>query len=1709
MTASPRLAPWATVCRPFRGLKAAAEVEILLGDDPALRGGACPPLVQSQSFIVGRVRGPAHSLDVFSFDPLEPGGPMMRFSRSWTFRPFFVAAAVMAGVWCSAVSASGEELLRFRTLRLSEEFYGEGAAAGDFDRDGEGDVVSGPYWYRGPEFKERSAYYPPKAFDPLGYSDNFFAFTDDFNRDKFDDIVIVGFPGKEAFWFENPGDLTARRAGQGGENDEARRASKDGEKDENGFWTRHVVIPVVDNESPQYVNLVGDGRPELVCSSGGYFGYAAPDRENPEAEWAFHRISDQTAGGRFTHGLGVGDVNGDGRIDLLEKTGWWEQPESLEGDPVWKKHAFEFSGPGGAQMYAYDFDGDGDNDVLTSLAAHAYGLAWYEHVKADDGGITFRRRDIMGAKPEENRYGLVFSQLHAIDLADMDGDGLKDIVTGKRWWAHGPKGDAEPNAPAVLYWFRTLRNKADDGTTNVDFVPHKIDDDSGVGVEVKAVDVNGDELLDVVVGNKKGTFVHLQSREGVSAIEWRRAQPLALADLAQPTAEGLARDSGLEPEDAARAMTVPKGFRVQLAAGEPLVHQPVAFTIDERGRLWVAEAHTYPQRAKEGEGRDKIIILEDADGDGRFESRKVFCEGLNLVSGLEVGFGGVWVGAAPYLMFIPDRDRDDVPDGVEGRKKRSEVGGQRSENGGQTAGVAFPKDVPAGATVLLDGFGWHDTHETLNSFIWGPDGWLYGCHGVFTHSNVGQPGTPDAERTPLNAGVWRYHPVQHEFEVFAHGTSNPWGVDFNEHGQAFATACVIPHLYHVIQGGRYQRQAGQHFNPYTYQDIETIADHAHYAGDIRDHAWWGRNEPATHATTDKAGGGHAHAGAMIYLGNNWPEQYRGTLFMANIHGNRLNNDILERAGSGYVGRHGADFLFANDRWFRGINLKTGPDGGAFVIDWYDKNACHRNTPEIWDRTNGRIYKVTYGEPEPGPGDLAALSDAELVSLQLHDNEWHVRTARRILQARAAEGKLGDEAQRALLDLLRSERNQTHKLRVYWTLHAIGGLEVSRAAGLLAREARAGKHEYVRGWLIQSMLQNGEIPAGVFHLLADLTRDSSPVVRLYLAAALQRLPLERRWTIAEGLLAHAEDADDHNLPLMIWYGVEPLVMHDTDRALELARGAKIPLVGRFIIRRAASDPAGLDAVLTFLRSVADDEARLLAVLDEIVDVVKDRGRLTMPRAWPSIYKGLAASSSDEIRRRAQFITVKFGDRSIFPALRSIVADATAADAERKQVLEALLAGSDPELPPVLFKLLKAPQLRGEALRGLARFDHPETARHILEQYGELSADERGDAVATLATRPGWAKALLEAIGTGDVPRSDLPAYQVEQMRRFDDASIAAKLNEVWGQIRSTPAEKKALIDEWKERLTPETLAAADLSAGRLLYTENCGKCHRLFGDGGTIGPDITGSNRAQLDYVLQNIIDPSAVVGRDYQMTVVATVDGRVMSGLVVEENDSAVVIQTVNDRVVVPVEDIDERSKSAASIMPEGQLKQMTPAQVRDLVAYLGSPSQVPLPGAGPEIDDSTGRVAGAVEGESLKVVQKTAGDAGGQNMAPFKKGRWSGVDHLWWRGAKPGAKLSVEVPVEAAGRYELLAVMTKARDYGIVQLALDGEKLGKPIDLYNSPDVITTGPVSLGTHDLSAGTHRLTIEITGKHAQAVPGYMFGLDYLYLVQAAKSVTAEK
>jgi putative membrane-bound dehydrogenase-like protein len=562
----------------------------------------------------------------------------------------------------------------------------------------------------------------------------------------------------------------------------------------------------------------------------------------------------------------------------------------------------------------------------------------------------------------------------------------------------------------------------------------------------------------------------------------------------------IAKTSSLTAEGTAQALKVPEGFSVQVVAGEPDIRQPVAYTMDDRGRLWVLENTNYP--VCPGEPHDRIVILEDTTGSGKADKKTVFYDKLTFSTGIAVGFGGVWVGSPPNLLFIPVKPGEDKPAGP--------------------------------PQVVLDGWGNEDRHETLNDFTWGPDGWMYGTQGVFTFSHVGAPGTPADRRTAISAAVWRFHPLTGKFERYCEGASNQWGIDWNDRGQAFFEACVIPHCWQAIQGGRYRRQAGQQEEPYTYADMQTIAD---FEFEKR-----------------------AYSGAMIYLGGLFPAEYRDTFFFNDIHMNKMRNETMVRHGSGYAAERRPDFVVSQDPWYRGLSPQYGPDGSVFINDWYDKVPCYQQRDYV-DRSNGRMYKIVYRGVQPVHPDLTKATDAELVQMQLNENEWYVRHARRLLQERGANPAVRG----ALEKILRETSDEPKQLRALWALHGVGGLGESLGLELLAQP-----QEYVRAWTVQLLCENGSPSTAVLAKMAALAQsDPSPVVRLYLASAAQRIAIPDRWPILLGLAEHAEDATDHNLPLMLWYAAEPAVAADPARGIDLLGKCKLGQVQEFIARRLAA------------------------------------------------------------------------------------------------------------------------------------------------------------------------------------------------------------------------------------------------------------------------------------------------------------------------------------------------------------------------------------------------------------------------------------------------------------------------------------------------------------------------------------------------------------
>ncbi|MGV3486701.1 MAG: PVC-type heme-binding CxxCH protein [Planctomycetaceae bacterium] len=570
--------------------------------------------------------------------------------------------------------------------------------------------------------------------------------------------------------------------------------------------------------------------------------------------------------------------------------------------------------------------------------------------------------------------------------------------------------------------------------------------------------VSTGELNDVALTEQWSAF----SGQGMAYAQWQLAQQ-----------EGR-RAEFLTPEKAVESMTLQDGFQANVYAAEPVIAQPMAFCWDGKGRLWMAENMDYETRQTgfSNDGHSRISILEDSNRDGVADNRKTFLEGVPFPSAIAVGMGGLWLGAPPNLLFVPDRDGNDEADW---------------------------DDIE----IRLTGWGIRDRHETLNSFTWGPDGWLYGLQGFATPSQVGKPKGPgklykhndpfpakiefDGPPIDINGGVWRYHPTKDRFEVVAHGFSNPWGIDYDAKGQLFITACVIPHLWHVIPGGIYHRQGGTHFNPHVYSDIRTIADHAHQS---------------------------AHGGARIYQSDSFPDKYKGRIFMANIHEHAVLTDILEPKGSGFVGHHGDDFMLANNAQWIGFSMEVGRDGDVYVLDWHDADICGK---EVLNKDTGRVFRIAAQNSKAVDfkgryADLTTLDDVALADLQGVDSVWHATHSRMVLQHRAQTREIDAEAIERLRTRYTADENNDRRLRAMWTLHAIHQLPHAEL------EKSLTDHDpHIRSWAIQLLCEDFEPSAAAREKFVALANtDPSPVVRLYLASALQRLDDA---VLLLGLVAH--------------------------------------------------------------------------------------------------------------------------------------------------------------------------------------------------------------------------------------------------------------------------------------------------------------------------------------------------------------------------------------------------------------------------------------------------------------------------------------------------------------------------------------------------------------------------------------------------------------
>lgn len=941
----------------------------------------------------------------------------------------------------------------------------------------------------------------------------------------------------------------------------------------------------------------------------------------------------------------------------------------------------------------------------------------------------------------------------------------------------------------------------------------------------------------------------------------------------------------LEPQEAVEAMSVKEGYKVNVWASEPMMTQPMAFCWDDQGRLWVAENRDYESRGHgfSNSGDSRILILEDTDGDGVADNKKVFMEGLAFPAAIAVGFDGVFVGAPPNLLFVPDKDKDDKAD---------------------------MEDIE----ILLTGWGIRDRHETLNSLHWGPDGWLYGLQGFATPSKIRKPNGQgklyyhndpfpedllEADGVDINGGVWRYHPTKDRFEVVAHGFSNPWGIDYDSKGQFFMSACVIPHLWHVIPGGIYHRQGGQHFNPYVYEDIKTITDHSHRS---------------------------AHGGARIYQSDAFPEEDHGKIFMANIHEHAVLSDVLERRGSGFVGRHGDDFLLANNAQWVGFSMEIGPDGGVYALDWHDADICGK---EVLNTETGRIFRIMPEENlakdfDGRYADLDKMDDQQLVELQTSSSDWHSRRARGILQKRAANGSLQKNTHGALKQIFNHNKNPDWRLRAMWALHITGGLTEGELINSLSDQ-----DEYVRAWSIQLLAEDlnpSKVAIEAFNAMAN--GDPSPVVRLYLAAALQRVEPDEKWTIASGLLQHAGDAKDHNLPKLIWYGIEPLIAENPDRFLELGLHSKIPLVTQYIARRAV-DENELERLVAVIEQGGTNSSYFL---EGMLSGMEGRTDLQIPSNWKALSAKLQQAKG-KTKTLAMEISDLFGDTEATQRAFATLKDKSAALDQRKRALQILTAQQRSELQEELPSLLEEPGMRLGAIRAVAAFDSEPLGRLLLKNYKSFNQEERLEVVQALSSRPRYGGMLTNEIKEKRIPKNEVPPSVARQLLRV----VGSGFIEVWGPIEQVPSDAAA-YEKYRSILSDQALAKGNLKAGKNLFQNTCGSCHKMYGEGEVMGPDLTGSNRTDVDYILFNVLEPSAEIQDDYKMVVINTRDGRTYSGNVIAENQRQLTLRVVGqDPVIINKSSIQSREVTPVSMMPPGLFENLTEKEIVDLVTYLGT----------------------------------------------------------------------------------------------------------------------------------------------------------------------------
>ena len=985
--------------------------------------------------------------------------------------------------------------------------------------------------------------------------------------------------------------------------------------------------------------------------------------------------------------------------------------------------------------------------------------------------------------------------------------------------------------------------------------------------------------------------------------------PALAQDDFLPRAQDRPPGPALSPSDAMKLMTVPPGFAVELVASEPHLVNPVAMTFDEKGRAWVTESLEYPRQSP-GKGRDRVQILEDTDGDGRADKFTIFADGLNIPSGVAVGYGGVWVANSPDILFYPDADRDGHADGP--------------------------------PQVVVSGFGREDTHELPNSLTWGPDGWLYGWNGVFNPAHIEYRG----ETFDFTCAIFRIHPRTREFQVWCEGTSNPWGIAFNESGDAFASACVIDHFWHLTESGYYHRQGGP-YPPFTWK-LESIVDFNH----------------------QKA----AYCGVHYYDSTAYPESYRGKFYMGNIHGNCINADSVVKAGATYKAIQQDDFLSANDAWFMPVVQKTGPDGSLYILDWYDRYHCYQDAnrdPKGVDRLKGRLYRVRYKDtPRRANFDLGEKADDELIALLASGNGYDRDIAQRLLAERgpAVQGRL-------IAAIADAKAPVVQKRHATWALIGSGPIELEPHRALLN-----AADPTIRAFAVRAAGNMGRVDPAIGGAVKKLASDPDPSVRLQVAIASKKIDgLDPMPVLLEVL----SNADDVVTPPVVWRDLEPsletgayafLSASEKFAGSKAVEGIYPRVIERFLARRATD--AGPIATLFARLSRRADEARAAGrdedgpIRDVLVLIANkvQSGEITGARL-ESLRTSLNAALPGGIPTEGPvspslidfaILATSWKDPAAIGLMREAVSlksrQSMATEDQRLRAIAALISIGDGRILDAVGTILAdpedgSPDFRGKALAALGRLDNPKVAAVVLDAYPKLEPATRPGAIELLTQRASWSRALIDAVKADAISKDAVNVTQIRKLQGVRDGELAKLAKDTFGIVREGRSpERDKVIARMRDHVRA---TKGDPIAGRKVFAKLCAQCHKIYGEGQEVGPDITRNGRNDFEQLLSNVFDPSLVIGQAYRATTVATADGRVLTGLLAEDSPRRIVLKIQGGKAeVIPRADVDEIKTSPLSLMPEDIEKQLSDREWADLFGFLildrppGDPEAKTLPGA-------------------------------------------------------------------------------------------------------------------------------------------------------------------